>query len=264
MSAGQVVMTVNLRPVVVAQGAVPAFRAMQRGDRGPDVAQLQQLLRQLGYAAPESSAYDAATTSAVRSWQRATGLPVDGVVAAGDVLFLPTLPGRLALAEDVRVGAVVAAGEALFDVLSAEPKVTVTLDAAQVATVPQDAAVTVRVGDRRWEGVIASSTTVDDGSMVLALTAVDGTPVCGEDCAAIPPTGVLNVSVDVIVTPATDGPVVPTSAVRTTPSGATVVRAAPDGQEKPVEVLASARGLAVVEGVEVGDLILVPAASAGA
>lgn len=47
-SAGSIIYTVDLRPVVVAAGDVPAFRDLHSGARGEDVTQLQELLVSTG------------------------------------------------------------------------------------------------------------------------------------------------------------------------------------------------------------------------
>lgn len=259
VNAGSQLMSVNLRPVIVAVGAVPAFRALARGATGPDVAQLQELLRAEGHSPGTSGVFDAATATAVADWQRARGFPADGIVALGDVLFVPDLPRRVATVDGVALGTVVSPGQAVLEILSETPIVTVTLDQAQADTVPQDGEVVVRAGDAVWNGVVARGLTADDGSLILELTAADGGPICGTECAqAIPAVGKRNLPVEIVVTPNTRGPVVPTSAIRTGPDGETTVRVS-DGTETSVTIVASARGLAVVEGVEAGEVILVPA-----
>lgn len=49
VSAGDVIYTIDLRPVVVAQGDIPSFRPISRGVVGGDVSQLQRLLSSLGF-----------------------------------------------------------------------------------------------------------------------------------------------------------------------------------------------------------------------
>ncbi|WP_448062316.1 peptidoglycan-binding protein [Cellulomonas hominis] len=260
VSAGLPLLTVNLRPVIAAVGSVPAFRTLKHGTSGPDVTQLQELLRTEGFDAPSTGGFDASTGRAVRAWQKVHGFAVDGVVASGDVLFLPTLPLRLTPAEGIVPGAVVEAGQSLFDQLG-DPVVTVTLDATQTATVPQSGDVVLEVDGSRWSGVIGRSTQKDDGSVLLTLTAADGSAICANACgAALPTEGSRNLPVEIVVTPATTGVVVPVSAVRSDASARTSVRL-PDGTDVPVEVVASARGLAVVEGIDDGTQVLIPATS---
>ncbi|MBD2491720.1 peptidoglycan-binding protein [Aulosira sp. FACHB-615] len=57
----------------------PSF--LERGDQGPSVRSLQQKLQQAGfYQAPITQVYDFPTEAAVRRFQQAAGLPVDGMV----------------------------------------------------------------------------------------------------------------------------------------------------------------------------------------
>lgn len=48
--AGQVIVEVSGRPLIVLEGAIPAYRDLRPGTEGPDVEQLQRGLRTLGYA----------------------------------------------------------------------------------------------------------------------------------------------------------------------------------------------------------------------
>ncbi|MEA5601923.1 peptidoglycan-binding protein [Nostoc sp. UHCC 0252] len=64
-------------------GAVSSVIALERGDQGPSVRNLQQKLKTAGfYQASVTQVYDASTQEAVRRFQKAAGLPVDGIVGA--------------------------------------------------------------------------------------------------------------------------------------------------------------------------------------
>ncbi|MEH2209331.1 peptidoglycan-binding domain-containing protein [Nostoc sp.] len=64
-------------------GAVSSVMALEKGDRGPSVRNLQQNLKTAGfYQSSVSQVYDASTQEAVRRFQKAAGLPVDGIVGA--------------------------------------------------------------------------------------------------------------------------------------------------------------------------------------
>lgn len=122
--AGAVLYTVDLRPVVVAAGDVPAFRDLHSGARGDDVTQLQELLAATGhFAGAPDGVFGRSTERAVRAWQQDLGLAADGVVRRGDVLFVPSLPARLALEPDLAIGAAVAPGDPAVRVLRATPRV---------------------------------------------------------------------------------------------------------------------------------------------
>jgi peptidoglycan hydrolase-like protein with peptidoglycan-binding domain len=61
--------------------SVNSVLALERGDQGPSVRSLQQKLQQAGfYQAPITQVYDFPTEEAVRRFQKAAGLPIDGVV----------------------------------------------------------------------------------------------------------------------------------------------------------------------------------------
>ena len=63
--------------------AVSSVMALEKGDEGPSVINLQQNLKAAGfYQAPVTKVYDVSTQEAVRRFQRAAGLPVDGIVGA--------------------------------------------------------------------------------------------------------------------------------------------------------------------------------------
>jgi peptidoglycan hydrolase-like protein with peptidoglycan-binding domain len=63
--------------------AVSSVMALERGDQGPSVRNLQQQLKKIGYyQAPITQIYDFPTEDAVRRFQQAAGLPVDGIVGA--------------------------------------------------------------------------------------------------------------------------------------------------------------------------------------
>ncbi len=62
---------------------VSSALALERGDQGPSVRNLQQQLQRTGfYQAPVSQVFDFPTEDAVRRFQKSAGLPVDGVANA--------------------------------------------------------------------------------------------------------------------------------------------------------------------------------------
>jgi peptidoglycan hydrolase-like protein with peptidoglycan-binding domain len=61
---------------------VSSALALERGDQGPSVRNLQQQLQRTGfYQAPLSQVFDFPTEDAVRRFQKSAGLPVDGVAS---------------------------------------------------------------------------------------------------------------------------------------------------------------------------------------
>lgn len=265
---GDVLYTVDLRPVVVAEGAVPAFRDLVVGDQGADVRQLQGLLRAVGAtgAAPTGT-FTAATAVAVKAWQRDLGVKATGSVQRGDVVFVPSLPARVVLGDEVRVGAALAPGSTVVSAVPAEPDVEIRLDTSQRAAIPPTgAAVTVDGPDGPWAAVVADESS-DDGAAVLRLTAADGGAVCGTTCGTLPfTTAGLRFPAAVALTPHVKGALVPLATLGAAPDGSAYVVAA-DGSRTPVTVRATDGSRAVVEGVRAGDVVALfagaPATGAG-
>jgi peptidoglycan hydrolase-like protein with peptidoglycan-binding domain len=84
---------VNDQPVILLQGGTPAWRSMRRNTEGVDVLELETALTAMGYDPNGSMTIDdtfsAATQTVVEAWQTDVGLPVDGRVDLGEVVFLP-------------------------------------------------------------------------------------------------------------------------------------------------------------------------------
>jgi peptidoglycan hydrolase-like protein with peptidoglycan-binding domain len=75
--------------------AVSSAIALERGDQGPSVRNLQKQLKSAGfYQAPITQVYDFPTEDAVRRFQKAAGLPVDGVVKPTTLRKLDTWPTK--------------------------------------------------------------------------------------------------------------------------------------------------------------------------
>jgi hypothetical protein len=131
ISAGRTLYSVDNVPVVLMIGRIPAWRTMLPGiSDGPDVAELERNLIDLGYAtgllASPGDVWTAATTAAVERWQQAAGLPVTGQVELGRVLFLPA-PVRTG-AGAVAPGDPAAAGQAPYQVSTATRVITVPMN----------------------------------------------------------------------------------------------------------------------------------------
>lgn len=252
---GDVLYSVNLRPVVIAEGTVPAFRDMQVGTIGADVLQLEQMLaRVTPFSGTVDNTFTSTTSAAVAAWQRDLGTSVTGRVSLGDVVFLSKLPQRIVLGDQIAVGQRLAAGTVPISVLSAAPEFTVTLDMDQRALVSLDGDVRVRADDQVWRGMIRKATESPEGELVLTLAAADGGPLCGRRCDSVPVSERTLMPCEIVSVPRTQGPVVPNAALGTAPDGSTVVIRA-DGSEAPVRVLASANGSSVVSGIEAGDRV---------
>ncbi len=257
---GDVVYTVNLRPVVVAEGAVPSFRPLARKTEGPDVAQLQALLTDLGFYHDDvDGSFGRSTRTAVKEWQKALGVDDTGVVEPGDLVFVPELPARLVVGDAVQTGARLGGGEETVLLVPDDPSFRIPLAVEQRALVPLSADVFVTYPDGVWRARIERATESPEfGQLDLILAGVDGGPVCGDVCAdwvdLQKPT---DFRAEIVVIPETSGPVVPVAGIVTDPGNQAFVTRT-DGTRLPVDILESANGLAVVSGVEPGTEILLP------
>lgn len=249
IEAGDVLLTIDMRPVVAMRGSIPAYRDLSTNNSGDDVAQLRA-----HFDLAEGDRFDWELEVAVMAWQRELGIRDDGVVRAGDVLFLPDMPARGAPAEDVRVGSSVTPGADLF--VTAAPEATLLLTIDQLPRVNQGQAVTVHLPDGTdLQGTIGDQ--ISDQSSTLQYTVVDdeGAPVCGAACASLfSPDQESFVPVSIEVIPVEQGLIVPNSAIGTGPSGEAVVQT-PAGEVIEITVVVRGDGVSVVEGVDAGTEI---------
>jgi peptidoglycan hydrolase-like protein with peptidoglycan-binding domain len=254
-AAGEVLATVDLRPVVAAAGPVPMFRALSRGASGPDVRQLQGLLRAEDYLkAKVTGRFDDATVAAVKRWQRAVGVRADGVVRAGDLVFVAQLPARLVVVP--AVGSRMGAGAELVHVLGTTPSFAAIVDAGTRAELATGMSVSIAApGGSTWTGELGALEPTQDGQRYQApLTG----SLCGASCDAVAVDGETALKGTVVLVPERSGVVVPVSALVQTPSGAASVALA-DGTRHEVTVVAEADGFAVVDGLPAGTAIALPA-----
>jgi membrane fusion protein, multidrug efflux system len=90
ISRGRPVYRVDNTPVELMYGNLAAYRTLSSGLTGPDVRQLEENLKALGYGGfTVDDKYTASTATAVKRWQKALGLPQTGQVEQGRVLFAP-------------------------------------------------------------------------------------------------------------------------------------------------------------------------------
>lgn len=257
LEPGVELLSIDLFPVVVAEGEVPLFRTLAPGAEGPDVAQLQQFLGVMGQVIddPEGT-FGPGTVSAVHAWQRSLGLvgETTGVVEPGDLVFIAGLPRAGVIDDSVQVGAHLGVGAPMLSVLGDAPTFDLIVGGNLRGVVGRGTPVVVR--DNGWRGEVTEL--VDDpdtGAQVARLAARGGGPLCGDDChdIAVRPGGVALHAMVEVVAPIS-GAVVPVSAILHGPSGSQVLRH-PTGEPIAVEVLAVDGGVAIVEGVEPGVVV---------
>jgi peptidoglycan hydrolase-like protein with peptidoglycan-binding domain len=144
IGAGDAVYDVDNAPVVAMKGDLPLWRDLAPGVEGPDVAQLESNLAELGYDGfTEDDAYTDATAEVVEQWQDDNGMEETGTVTVGAVMFSP---GEVRVAEQVAAVGDPANGPVL-GYTSDRRRVTVQLDVADQDLVAADQAVTVTLPD---------------------------------------------------------------------------------------------------------------------
>ncbi len=263
VSQGSVLYSIDLRPVVVAAGEVPAFRALQEGTQGPDVAQLQGMLTAVGqYAGPADGRAGPGTVAAIKRWQRTLGVPQTGVVELGDVIFVPQLPTRVTLdAETIARGNSVSPGTEVVQTLAAAPRFTIPVTESQAALIPAGTRVEITSPEGgMWEAVAADQQGDDtNGTVTVTLIGPDDRPICGAECGQVPVSGDVLLSSRIVTVETVAGLVVPSAALTSDASGATAVIVGDEGERVAVTVEASARGMSVVTGVPEGTRVRVPA-----
>lgn len=261
ISQGSVLYFVDQHPVVVAQGDVPAYRAIGAGAQGADVAQAQTMLAAIGYyTGVADGKAGAGTIVAIKAWQKANGIPQTGVVEVGDVIFVPNVPTRVALDPEVIArGLLVSGGEQVVRGLPAAPLFRVPVTDSQAAMMPTGVRVEITSPDGdAWEGVVAGQSRDEQTATVtVALEGVDGGVICGDACGQVPVTGEARLSSRIVTIEAVSGLVVPSAALVTGADGQVAVVGA-DGVRVPVTVVSSARGMSVIEGATEGLRVRVP------
>lgn len=266
VNAGDVIYTVDLAPIVALTGAVPAFRDLTPGTEGPDVTQLQDFLVAAGYLSGNPDGrFGASTARAADAWSAALGQPRTGMVPASRIVFVPELPAVLAPSPDIRVGMRVSPGEPLLVGAAAGPSFSIRVLPEAVAQITEGLEVVIDANGAQWRAEVDRLATSNDdlGGTIAILRPIDGAAsICGEQCGTALAVGETSVLPGVLVlVPPASGPQVPTAAIATNASGDTQVTMA-GGTRRAVEVLASADGRSIVEGVEVGERVLVGDAAA--
>lgn len=256
ISAGGALLTVDLRPVIAAHGDIPAFRDLAPGDRGQDVVQLQEFLAQLGhYGGAADGAFGPSTTAGVQRWQRDIGVEADGRIRQGDLIYIPDLPARVTLVEEIAVGVPLTSGQHLGHVLGATPQFAVTVS-DNAAQPPPEAQVEVQGPEGEvWTGQLSATTAAsgpDDPS--VPLLAVGEGPLCGEACGLVPGEGSTTYPGRATLVPQQRGPLVPVAAIATKADGRTIVLT-PEGDEIDIEILVTDGSHAVIDGIEPGQQV---------
>lgn len=185
VEAGQVVMEVAGRPVIVLPGELPVYRTLRVGSSGPDVTQLKNALHALGINAGnrESDVFDAATAAGVDALYQQAGYSSPLAEEGADEALAAAREG-LRMAEEAYAQAQAEVGRAAggpppserlrLDTAVARAERAVQLAApegAEAVTQAQEELAVVRA--EREEALAARDTSVERAARDAAATAVE-------------------------------------------------------------------------------------------
>lgn len=255
-------------PVRAVQGRVPFYRDLSIGTVGPDVAQLRAALVTMGLLSTPGDTYDTSTYYAVTEWQEQLGVTETGIILLGEIVAVPRLPGQIVVDTTVAtVGGTLGGGEKVVYGAQGTPQFSLVVSPEQARLIPQDATLSMKYAGQRWRGSVGKSRETENGDTSFRVVSSGRAAICGQDCGLLPPGRKTSILAEIAVVASAAGPAVPVAAIMTAANGTTNVQVlgddgAPESQE--VTVLSSQDGMAVVEGVQVGDEVMVFAAQATA
>lgn len=234
VTAGEVLLEVTGRPVIVLQGQFPAWRDFRPDmPAGVDVSQLQRALTELAlYDGPIDGRYGRRTGLAVEGLYELAGSapPEPFLLPSSEVVFLPQGEGVVE-AMGVQVGDTLASGDVVVGTLARRIEVELNIDQRDELAVGDRLEVRTESGGTALETTVAGLQDISgDGDRVRTAIVPDGR--LPTDLATSP-----SVHVEVILE-ATDGPVLTASpaAVHRSEDGAPYVIVAADGEPRRVAV----------------------------
>lgn len=251
--AGDVLLTIDERPLIIVPGSIPSYRRFVFGNEGQDVRQLQSYLASTGFLESKvDGKFGSASVQALNHWYSdSTGLkPPVGGLGPADILFVPE--GQpLVLNNEITVGALVSEGTVLV-VSSDVPRFWIAAEDRPLVTRSMPLVITGHGEERPWiieTGTLQGESDSEHGYL-LGLG-----EVCKADCGVLP-IGRSVLDGTLIVVPEATGVIVPVAAIGTVADGSSVVNT-PEGLI-PIQVRATQAGLALVEGIASGDTLLLP------
>jgi hypothetical protein len=158
-------------PVVLLYGTTPAFRTLSEGatdsaTSGVDVAELNDDLVALGYLTSadivsEPSDFTAYTKAGVEDLQAALGVPQNGTLSLGQVVFLPSAARITGVGQNTVLGATAQPGSQILTASSTTRVVTIDLNADQQGDVAVGDKVTITLpNSQTTTGTVTSVGTV--------------------------------------------------------------------------------------------------------
>ena len=248
---GDVLYETDSTPVFALPGEVAAWRTIESGVIGPDVAQLHAYLAANGWGDTlEGDTWDSATTTAVQQWQTDTGQTVTGTVELGDIWFIS---GPIRITEVTATeGLIVVDGDPLFAYTSNSRAIQTS-----VAELPEGLVeatdLTARLPDGSTAPVeIRSIRGTDEGfDLILDIEIPDG---------AVPAVNGLEITTRWTVAELVDALTVPPEAIRRIDSGAYVVDVLEGDvvRTTEVQVIGQAGRVVAIDGVAERGQVLIP------
>lgn len=254
INAGDILYTVDLEPIFVLQGDIPAFREMSTGTTGADVTQLQEyLFNEYGVDLVPDGDFGSVTESVVKKWQKDQKLEETGVIPEGQILFLPTLPAHIEWMDTARVGAELQSGVPLVKIFASTPTFSMQLPDGQLRATREGQEAVIRYQGYTWAALIGKITeNPEDRTMVAELIPhTDQHSICGDTCDVIPVSGLKGLEASVVLIKEEEGTQVPITAIRVNKQGNTVV-VDESGKQHPVVIRTNVGGQAIVDGIDPG------------
>ena len=259
ISQGQPIYAVDGGLVFLLYGTTPAYRDFRLGmSDGQDVKQLEEDLLVLGYGNSSNlfatGHFDSFDAAAIKRWQKATGQAQTGVLALGQVAFLPAAIRITSVS--ATLGTMAQPGAPMAIASSTARQVVVSLSANQQSLVKVGDKVTIALPNHKTTGgtvsavgTVATSSSGGGGGATPTIE-VDITP---SDPAATGTLDAAPVAVSIVAASVSDVLAVPVTALLAQSDGAYEVEVVDaGGQHRLVPVTLGlfddAEGLVQVEG----------------
>lgn len=138
-------------------GERPMYRTLKAGDKGPDVRQLKQNLRALGYGAglTVDEEFTSGTAEALKRWQKSHGLQQTGETGPDQIAFTPS--SVRVKKKEAAVGDRTGPGRPVLTVTGAEREVQIKLDVSDAGLAEPGTGVEINLpGGDKAKGKVAS------------------------------------------------------------------------------------------------------------